>query len=56
MQLKLQSFFAARPFNLSEPRPANAEISWQEHLVTVAAVSLGVLAVASIAVLMGLLN
>ncbi|MGI8527500.1 MAG: hypothetical protein ACR2K5_15260 [Pseudolabrys sp.] len=56
MQLRLQSFFPLRAFSPAEARPADAEIGWHERLITVSAVSLAVLIVASIAVLMSLLD
>jgi hypothetical protein len=56
MQLKFQSLFSAAPIEGLVARPADAEISWRERIVTVAATTLGVLIVATIALLMGVIN
>jgi hypothetical protein len=46
----------AAPIEGQVARPVDAEISWRERIVTVAATTVGVLIVATIALLMGVIN
>jgi hypothetical protein len=56
MQLKIQSLFPTAPIDGPAAHAAAAETGWREPIVTVATTTLGVLIVATIAVLMGVIN
>ena len=54
MQLKFQSLFSPAGAKQQTDPPADAQARWKENLVTVTATTLGVLIVATVAVLLGM--